>query len=308
MGDTYHEGEIRVQELAGERDEALHNGRLIGERIIAPAFRFLSLLRYFVLGQASAEHECEGTVLFGPPGFLAADADGKMLTVALDPRRDRRTDPVLASLTLGRRVGGLAIDLATRRRLRINGHVAALADDSLVVAVDESYPNCPKYIQKRSVEIDEEVAPAGQGAVFGTELGEAQRALVRRADTCFVVTVHPQGHADASHRGGLPGFVTIDDDGMLSIPDYPGNGMFNTLGNVATNPAAALVFWDFEHHRLLHLSGTAALRFGAPDPDGRTGGTGRFWTFRVRHVQEQAVAPPFRMRFVEASPFNPRGT
>lgn len=306
MDGSYHEGELRAQELAGERDEALQNAGMVAGHIIPPLFRFVSQQRYFVLGFANAEHECEGTVLFGAPGFLSPQEDGRQLAVALDRKRDRQSDPVLAALEVGSRVGGLAIELSTRRRLRINGRVISLDVDQLVLEVGEVYPNCPKYIQKREVVLAEAVASAAPAdGTTGTELGEAQHAIVRGADTLFVVTVHPLGHADASHRGGPPGFVKVADDGALWIPDYAGNSMFNTLGNVLTNPSAALVFWDFERNRLLHLSGTATLHFGREDPEGMTGGTGRFWSFRVRRFRGQPVDVPFRMRWVAASPFNP---
>lgn len=305
IGDPYHPGEARLQELAGERDIALLNGRAVAQRIVAPAFRFLAQQSLFVLGAASAENECEATVLFGPRGFLAAHEGGALLALALDAARDRHADPVLRDLAPGRRVGGLAIDLATRRRLRINGRVRTIGPSALAIEVEESFANCPKYIQKRILELTEAPTSTELGSDHGSALGTAQRGLVRSADTFFVVTVNPRGHADASHRGGEPGFVRIDDDGLIRIPDYPGNSMFSTLGNLLVHPQAALVFWDFEAARLLHVAGDAAIALDVPDPDGLTGGTGRFWTLRPIRWREQRVPVPFRMRLVERSPFNP---
>lgn len=310
--EPYHEGEVRVQELAGERDVALLNAGTIGDRVIAPAFRFLAMQRYLVLGRADGEHDCAATVLFGAPGFLRIEEDGKALSIALEPERARHVDPVLAALAAGDRMSGLAIELATRRRLRLNGRVRALDPARLVLEVDESYQSCPKYIQKRVVEVDADfdssIARSEAAVSSGAALLEAQRAVVRAADTLFVVTVHPEGHADASHRGGEPGFVRIDDDGTLSIPDYVGNSMFNTLGNITTNPRAALLFWDFDQKRLLHLAGRAELRFRVGDHELATGATGRSWTFRTERWIEQRLSLPFRMRLVERSPFNPTPT
>lgn len=305
-GDPYHEGEARLQELAGEREIALLSGRGVGRRIVAPAFRFLAQQRLFVLGAASAGNECEASVLFGPRGFLAAEKDGALLAIALDPARDRSADPVLRDLAPGRRVGGLAIDLATRRRLRINGRVRTIGESALTIDVEESFANCPKYIQKRVVELVADAAPRSERSTeHGSVLGATQRERIRRADTFFIATVSPRGHADASHRGGEPGFVRIDDDGLLRIPDYPGNSMFTTLGNLMLHPHAALVFWDFEGDRLLHLAGEVTIGLDQPDPDHLSGGTGRFWTFRSRRFHEQSVPVPFRMRLLERSPFNP---
>ncbi len=89
-------------------------------------------------------------------------------------------------------------------------------------------------------------------------LAEAQRAWIRRADTFFIATSHPEAGADASHRGGMPGFVRVEGD-RLVWPDYAGNAMFNTLGNIALHPRAGLVFPDFEAGATLQLTGRAAV-------------------------------------------------
>lgn len=71
------------------------------------------------------------------------------------------------------------------------------------------------------------------------------------------------GGADASHRGGAPGFVRVDESGFW-WPDYPGNNLFNSLGNLAVNPEAALLFFHFTAGRILHLSGTAPRTRATP--------------------------------------------
>jgi predicted pyridoxine 5'-phosphate oxidase superfamily flavin-nucleotide-binding protein len=300
--DPYHPGERRVQELAGTRELALLTARGISPHIPAPAFRFLAEQRVLVLGRASADHQCAATVLVGSPGFLAATSGGSELRVTLDPRRDRHADPVLADLAAGARVGGLVIDLTTRRRIRINGRLHAVTSDAIAMQVTAFFANCPKYIHKRRL-VEAPASTLGGTVASGSELGSAERACIARADTMFVVTVDPQGEADASHRGGRAGFVTCDDGGALWIPDYPGNGMFTTLGNLATHPHAALVFWDFDECRLLHLTGSATLH--VDEPDNATGGTGRAWRFEVARWQSQPLDAPFRFEPVEPSLFNP---
>src|SRR6185503_17409934 len=86
-------------------------------------------------------------------------------------------------------------------------------------------------------------------------------AFVRRADTFFVASRGPDGGLDVSHRGGAPGFVESMRDGALRIPDYPGNSMFNTFGNLLRDPRAGLLFADFEHGHVLRLTGRARLDF-----------------------------------------------
>jgi hypothetical protein len=69
---------------------------------------------------------------------------------------------------------------------------------------------------------------------------------------------------DVSHRGGKPGFVRVDIDGgrgVLTIPDFRGNFMFNTLGNLAADPRAGLLLVGFEHGGTLQLSGRARIEW-----------------------------------------------
>jgi predicted pyridoxine 5'-phosphate oxidase superfamily flavin-nucleotide-binding protein len=79
-----------------------------------------------------------------------------------------------------------------------------------------------------------------------TESNGKQQRLIREADTFFIASSHRDGGADASHRGGNPGFVHVLNETKLIWPDYSGNGMFQTLGNLAIDPRAGLLFMDFE--------------------------------------------------------------
>jgi hypothetical protein len=226
------------------------------------------------------------------------------------------------------------VDFATRRRLRLNGRLRRAIDGALELHTDQVYANCPKYIQARHV-IDEADAPewsAADGAPrrtariadrnalaarWSTALTDAQRALVEAADTFVIATCHPDAGADCSHRGGLPGFVAVErgahEDGRpidrLTWPDYAGNAMFNTLGNLAADPRAGLLFVDFARGTLLHLTGRAATDWD-PARAAAWPGAERIVTFAVEHVLERPHALPLHFRFGGYSPFNPpaRGT
>ena len=84
------------------------------------------------------------------------------------------------------------------------------------------------------------VAKAPSPARHGSLLTADRRDWILRADTLFVASAHPGQGADASHRGGRPGFVQIPHPQTLRIPDYPGNNTFNTLGNFENYPHAGL--------------------------------------------------------------------
>lgn len=91
----------------------------------------------------------------------------------------------------------------------------------------------------------------------------------------------PPHGADRSHRGGLPGFVRVLDNGVLRIPDYNGNSMFNSIGNFLVSPQGGLLFPDDGRRVLLQMNGTVEMFWDQPHDDGFTGGTGRFWEFTV---------------------------
>jgi hypothetical protein len=228
--------------------------------------------------------------------------------VVLDRATARADDPLWDNLRHDRRVGLLFIEVASRRRYRVNGEVADPGADPVVVDVREALPNCPKYITRRHLN----VGPAGGDGhrdraappTSGVDPGDEERRIIAGADVCFVASANPEGQLDASHRGGRPGFVELRDGGLW-IPDYRGNGMFNTLGNLRLNPRAGLLFVDFAGSQTLQLTGTTALDLAVEDPDGGTGGTGRAWTFTPTAWRRAPLAATLTSELVDYSPFNP---
>lgn len=169
------------------------------------------------------------------------------------------------------RVGALVIESGTRRRMRINGTTAphpGPGGDGLRLRTTQVFANCPKYIQKRTPVPDP--TPAGQrSAVEGDRLTDTQTDLVNRSDTFFVATTNGSGDADANHRGGAPGFLRAHSPTLLSWPDYVGNAMFTTLGNLWLDPRAGLLVPDWESGGLLQLTGKARVLWGG-EPGDRT--------------------------------------
>lgn len=191
--------------------------------------------------------------------------------------------------------------MGSRRRYRVNGHVKGVDANSVVIQVSEAYPNCPKYIQRRHVVV--ESAHHNASAVdAGTQLGQRQQAIVAEADTFFVASANLHGHLDASHRGGRPGFVRAEGD-ALWIPDFTGNSMFNTLGNLAVHPRAGLLFVNFADGETLQLAGTTDIHLDANPDD--TGGTGRAWTFATTAWRRSRLSATVRAEFLDSSPHNP---
>jgi predicted pyridoxine 5'-phosphate oxidase superfamily flavin-nucleotide-binding protein len=289
----FHEGELFVQRRVGEEAEARRSGRGIANAIVAGAFAFVEAQPLVVLGSVAPGGAAWASLVFGRPGF-ARVVDERALELDLAHAAVHPADPVLADLAVDPRVGLLFLEPETRRRLRVNGTVRR-DDERLIVAVAESYPNCPKYIRRRRLEVVEPLAATSDGvASRGTALDEGAQALVSRADTFFVASSNPAGDVDVSHRGGEPGFVEIVDESTLSIPDYPGNHMFNTFGNLALEPRAGATFLDFETGRVLMATGTATIEFARTGQELATRGTNRSWRFRVEESRSFIV--PVRLR------------
>ena len=301
----YHEGELQVQARVGVLDEGAMNSRVIQDSIIKGALRFINQLPMVVFGSLDQEKNVWASVFVGTPGFMQAE-DDRTVTFDLSRMMPNLDDPFWENIQRNSHVGLLAIELASRRRLRINGRITRVSDTALQLHVEESYPNCPKYIQKRHLTLSlTRFAQAVFSSEQGEGLGPLQRTLITKADTFFVASVHPERGVDASHRGGHPGFVNILDDRTLRIPDYLGNSMFNTLGNFTANPRAGLIFLDFESGRTLQVIGRPEILYDVEDLLDETGGTKRYWLLHIDRWLEIAHAPQLNWEFLDASPYNP---
>lgn len=275
----FHEGELAVQSRAGVRAQA---ARLGGTMLAVPDLNggisgFLAERDFAVLTARDADGRLWTSALIASAGFL--EARDRELTVHAAPG----SGDALHGLAEGQAVGLLAIEFATRRRVRVNGTLTYAGTDELQIVVDQAFGNCPKYIQQRRLVHTESSEPATERLVRSATLGDEDVALIARADTFFLGTVHPTRGADASHRGGTPGFVRVE-GARLWWPDYPGNNMFNSLGNLEVDSSAALLFVNFESGASLQISGTAALEWITPGAAGDDGGTGRRVRFTIESV------------------------
>jgi uncharacterized protein len=297
---SYHEGELEVQARAGVRAMAERIGQSVHAAVPPVARHFLATQRFAVVGGLDGGGMVWATPLTGRPGFVSAPGES-LVRVEAKPSAG---DPLCDALRDGDPVGLIVIDLARRMRMRVNGVVLRETDSHFEVEAREVYSNCPKYIQARSMAAAGASAASEPAAERSPGLGSEQREFVARADTFFIASAHPQRGADASHRGGLPGFVRVEGGRRLVWPDYSGNAMFNTLGNLAADPRAGLLFVDFENGHTLQLSGRARVVWD----EGRAAefaGAERVVEFDVEEAVERRGALPLRWRLEEYSPFNP---
>lgn len=291
----WHGGELALQRHAGVAAKMdIVGRRTVRDHLIEQHRLFYPQLPFVVLGTIDRAGDAWATVRSGWPGFLSAP-DANQLDVAL-PRDP--TDPADAGMADGDRIGLLGIELHTRRRNRLNGVIRRMTSQSFGVAVEQSFGNCPKYIRLREFEFVRNPAlPSPFDRVAFPKLTGRAADMVRTADTFFVasyVTGDDGRHrADVSHRGGARGFVRIDADGGLTIPDYSGNRFFNTLGNITLNPRVGLIFIDFETGDLLQMTGDATVILDAHEA-ARLPGAERLWRFQPRRIFYRQRALPLR--------------
>ncbi|MFP2904030.1 pyridoxamine 5'-phosphate oxidase family protein [Pyxidicoccus sp. 3LFB2] len=303
MSAPFHRGELAIQAREGTVREAERVGRSIGSTFPPPARDFLRTQCMVVVASRLPDSgQVWASLLTGAPGF-ASVRDADSLVVLAEPVPGDPLQPVLREEA---DVGLLAIELATRRRMKARGRAEPRPEGGFVLWPRSVYALCPKYIQARQVEPPPDAAsPLEAGVAYaGVALTEAQQRWLARADTFFIATHTEEGGADASHRGGNPGFVRVHDARTLEFPDYAGNNMFNTLGNLALDARAGLLLIDFEGGGTLQLTGTARATW-EPERLSRHAGAKRVVDFHVEEVRELRDVTALRWRFLDYSRFNP---
>ncbi|MDP9882011.1 putative pyridoxine 5'-phosphate oxidase superfamily flavin-nucleotide-binding protein [Variovorax boronicumulans] len=305
----FHAGERALQSLVGAREQM----EAVGPRVIRDYMpdqhrEFFALLPFLVVGSLDADLQPWASMLAAPAGF-AHSPDATHLRIDALPGA---SDPLAAQLAPGATLGLLGIQPHTRRRNRMNGTVEAFDAAGFMVEVQQSFGNCPRYIQAREPVFA--APPANEPAVQWLDtLDLAAERLIGASDTLFISTAYPDAVAvgdaadarshgvDVSHRGGRPGFVRVDAGGVLTVPDFNGNRFFNTLGNLQAHPRAGLLFVDFDTGELLHLSATAEIVTEGPEVAAFEGAE-RLMRFHVTRALRRPAALPLRWGEAALSP------
>ncbi|MES2192034.1 MAG: pyridoxamine 5'-phosphate oxidase family protein [Pseudomonadota bacterium] len=304
---TFHEGERAVQERVGPgiREKLAEIGPRVIRDFMPDQHRdFFEQLPLVLAGSVDAQGQPWASVLAAPAGFVQSP-DSHTLVVKVHPLAG---DPLQDTLVDGAQIGLLGIEPHTRRRNRMNGVVQLLGDEGFIVHVDQSFGNCPKYIQAREPVYlgPSQITPIVHA---GKQLDAAARRLIEKADTAFIATAYAglrdgvgrSGGVDVSHRGGKPGFVRVDDDGTLTMPDFVGNFFFNTLGNIAVNPRAGLLFIDFDSGDLLYLAVSAEIVWHGPELRAFEGAQ-RLLRMQVTAMRRVDASLPLRWGVASLSP------
>ncbi|EFY91243.1 hypothetical protein MAC_02670 [Metarhizium acridum CQMa 102] len=257
----------------------------------------------------------------GERGFAAPVAEG---VLAFNSAVDMRHDPVFQALWTnrghdgivrpndgrGKMMSALSIDLETRDRVKLGGVMVAgaVANKGAVQAamvVTESLGNCPKYLNKKEIVRHD---PGGAQLVSDAlPLPKEALDLLYKADNFFVSSTNGET-MDTNHRGGRPGFVRVArNEGSqveLVYPEYSGNRLYQTLGNLKVNPVVGVVIPDYDTANVLYLTGRADILVGreAASLLARTQLAVKVTVSAARFVR---AGLPFRGVQGEYSPYNP---
>lgn len=246
----FHDGEIEAQTRAGVRDVAARMDGFIHPGIAPRAAEFLAAQPMIIVATQRRDGTVHASALTGKPGFTRATA---ATSIEIHPAGGH-LDTVLGDLAESDLLGMLAIEFATKRRMRANGR-ASVRNGVITLSTAEVYSNCPQYIDRRNEPIE-----IAAGRESSRQLTDAQQRWIESATTFFIASVVPEHGADASHRGGEPGFVRVAGN-TISWPDYAGNNMFNTIGNLLVQPKCGLLFIDFESGATLQIEGMASVQW-----------------------------------------------
>lgn len=260
----------------------------------------------------------------GESGFSRAIAQN---IIGVKTTVDKTYDPVVEKLFegkddgeviqekgKGKMVGGLAIDLESRRRVKLYGRMIAgalsatedgIGEVQLVVKIEQSLGNCPKYLNKKHI-VPHIPRPKLVSTTFA--LPEAAVDLIAKADLFFISSSDHDADMDTNHRGGPAGFVRVlsnDENGLTIVyPEYSGNRLYQTLGNLKQTPKAGLVFPDFDTGDVLYVTGTTEILTGK-DASALISHTNLAVKIKVDALRFVSDGLGFRGRLGERSPYNP---
>lgn len=271
---AFHKGEREAQAHLGLGESVASLARrLIRSGLTDMHRRFVEKLPFVVAAARDKAGRPWATMISGAPGFVTSVDRSRLELQGLPPDGDA----LCSAFAPGADVGLLAIDLDTRRRVRINGRIVDIDEHGFALEASQAFGNCPQYITQRSLRSADRRVLSPTSKRF-TELDDTLSAWIGNADTFFIASGYDgdaegskRNGMDASHRGGNAGFVEVLGPTTLLFPDFTGNNFFNTIGNLLVDPRVGMLFVDFEHGHLLQVTGTARIDWGSGEVARRPG-------------------------------------
>ncbi|KAL1610626.1 hypothetical protein SLS60_002296 [Paraconiothyrium brasiliense] len=327
LGMSFHEGETKMHKL-------LHVPRLDNptSTMLTPqaAFR-LQQAPLLAMGTLDAQDRPWTSLWGGNHGFSEMLGGGMVGTRTLV---DAAHDPVVQAL-LGdaekgvmvpgkeKMVAGLTIDLMERKRVKIFGRMIAGCVDAvkvevedngeksagmpdqqdqiqLITKIEQSLGNCPKYLNQYDIKPAMVTSPL---LSHSETLSEEAKALILKSDMFFLTTSVPED-MDTNHRGGPAGFVRVLSDTEIVYPEYSGNRLYQSLGNLLVNPKIGITFPDYETGDVLYITGTTVVLAG-DDATAILPGSNLAVKIRIGEARVVKQGLPLRGTRKTPSPYNP---
>jgi len=281
----FHEGEAKMQQQlhVPQRDNPTST------MLTAQAAYMLQQAPLLAIGTLDSKDRPWTSLWGGNPGFSTILGGGIIGTRALvDGEHDPVVQALVGHVEKGetvqggeKMIGGLTIDLMARKRVKIFGRmVAACVGEvdvevegeseqhaelphkqdqiQLVTKIEQSLGNCPKYLNQY------ELRPAlvDSKPVFrSSTLSAGAKDLILKSDM-FFLTTSVVDDMDTNHRGGPSGFVRVLSDNEFVYPEYSGNRLYQSLGNLQINPKIGVTFPDYESGSVLYTTGSAEILVG----------------------------------------------
>jgi len=253
MNSVYHDGERYIQEQMGVRDKSDSLRSMIYQEMPVVAAQFLESLNFAVLTFSNNKQELFSSVLFDLNSFVTI-LHTREIVINLE-KSSFIPSNILEEKNLN--IGILGLEFENRMRIRVNGE-GKIKDNKLHVIIHNVYSNCPKYISDRKI--------VGKVDFFDNSiihkyviLEKACKKIIENSDTFFIASSYENKDADISHKGGKKGFLKMVHPTQLEFDDFPGNNMYNTLGNIHTNPNISILIVDFANNDILHINGQAKI-------------------------------------------------
>jgi predicted pyridoxine 5'-phosphate oxidase superfamily flavin-nucleotide-binding protein len=300
----YHAGEKTIHERLGIADQQEEKGKSYIRPFMPDQHReFFSNLPFLVVGSVDEKGWPWASILFDEPGFISTPDDTHIQIAALP----HETDPLSKNIKPDAPLSFLGIEMHTRRRNRVNVSVDSVSENGFATRVDQSFGNCPQYINHREPTTSEHAPSANVTVRKFTTLDMAVQQTIEEADFFFVAshvkteTDRKTQGVDVNHRGGVAGFTKVDGNSLI-VPDYRGNFAFNTLGNFVVNPMAGLVFYNRGNRSLIQMVGRVEIIWDDDPLIAHFEGAQRAWRFHLDHGIERMNSVPMIWKLESYSP------
>jgi len=254
MNTIFHEGEYHIQKVMSVAKSANALSSMIKDTIPEIASYFLEDLKFCVLAISTKNDDIFTSVVYDNNSFIKT-IDHNSFSINL---KNKSYIPEIFFKETMLNIGMIGLDFLNAKRIRINGK-AHIKNNEIIVFIDEIYSNCPKYIKKRNLLKDLKLLDKSN-VINELELNQNLINIISNSDTFFLASGHTEKGLDVSYKGGEKGFVKVISSKKLYFDDLPGNNLYNTLGNIYTNPYINMFFIDFEKNDTYNIIAKASIQ------------------------------------------------